>query len=105
MSRTPLFVLRMTVTFAVALASFVFVEMPIREKRIFRTKGYGSAVVGAIAAIVLVAVLVVPAGPGVSSTVGRDLSRNLPTATAPTPTAALSSGTTTSSRSVSMAGA
>lgn len=95
MSRTPLFVLRMTVTFAVALASFVFVEMPIREKRIFRTRGYGPAVVGAIAAIVLVAILVVPAGPGVSSTVGRDLSRNLPTPTAPAPNAALRHDTTT----------
>ncbi|MDQ1431274.1 MAG: hypothetical protein QOF40_1876, partial [Actinomycetota bacterium] len=89
-SGMPLFVLRMAVTFAVALASFVFVEMPIRERRIFRTRGYGPAVVGSIAAIVLVAILVVPASSGVSSTVGRDLSRNLPTpiaAASSTPTA------------------
>ena len=78
-SGAPLFVVRMAVTFAAAIVSFVFVEMPIRERRILHGRGFAPVLAGTAAGIVLLAVLVVPASSDAVGSVGRDLARDLPT--------------------------
>ena len=81
----PLFLVRCAITFALATASLVFLEMPIRERRMFRSWSYGAALAGSVAVVLLVVVVFVPTRSEAKSTVGQDLARNLPVAsTSPT---------------------
>ena len=69
---TPLLLVRLVVTFAVAAASFRFIEEPVRTKQLFRPK-LGMMIVGGVAAITVMALLVatvVPATANVSVDAG-----------------------------------
>lgn len=77
----PLFFVRCAITFALATASFVFLEMPIRERRMFRSWSYGAALATSVAIVLVVAIAFVPTRSEAKSTVGQDLARNLPVAT------------------------
>ena len=68
LTRWPLFALRVAITFAIAAASFHFLEMPIRRRRLRGPRAWVLAPLSFVAALALVLVATIaPAGPRIST--------------------------------------
>jgi len=92
MAPVPLFALRVAVTLAIALASYVLVERPIRERRALRSWKLPAALVALAALIIFGGSLISPGrAVGVSEEAARRVSR-LPASTTPPATAATTPG-------------
>lgn len=82
----PLFVLRVGVVLALASASYVFVELPIRAGRFFRPPVFAGAMVSSAALVALLAMVVVVPSRGNDVITSRDF-RRVTAATLPSPSA------------------